>query len=225
MISKLIGQGGKFLLDLIVRALTFFRINPNIITFAGVIISFFAAWDLGHGRFTRGGLILILAGMFDMLDGAVARETRSETRFGAFYDSVIDRYSDIIVLQGLMVWYARQDRLGYVVLVGVVFMGAVMTSYARARAECLIATCKVGFMERPERIVLVIIGALSDRMEAVLWVLAVLGNWTVLSRIYYPRRELPKREQQECCAQREDPLALPKQAEVATDARRPRSYA
>ena len=223
MISKLIGQGGKFLLDLIVRALTFFKINPNIITFTGVVISFFAAWDLGHGRFLRGGLILILAGMFDMLDGAVARETRSETRFGAFYDSVIDRYSDIIVLQGLMVWYARQDRLGYVVLVGVALMGAVMTSYTRARAECLIATCKVGFMERPERIVLVIIGALSNRMEAVLWVLAVLGNWTVLSRIYYTRRELPKREQAECAEPCQNPL--PKQAEVAADARRPRSYA
>jgi CDP-diacylglycerol--glycerol-3-phosphate 3-phosphatidyltransferase len=127
-----------------------------------------------------------------MLDGEVARVNRSETRFGAFYDSVIDRYSDIILLQGLMVWYARQQRLEYVVLVGVVFMGAVMTSYSRARAESLIPTCKVGFMERPERIVLLIIGGLFNRMEAVLWVLAVLGNWTVISRIYYTWRELPK---------------------------------
>jgi CDP-diacylglycerol--glycerol-3-phosphate 3-phosphatidyltransferase len=192
MISRLIGRGGKFLLDLIVRALTFFHINPNIITFTGVIVSFFVAWDFGHGRFFRGGLILILAGMFDMLDGGVARVTRSETRFGAFYDSVIDRYSDIIILQGLMVWYAREHRLGYVVLVGVVFMGAVMTSYARARAESLIESCKVGFMERPERIVLLIIGALSNRLDAVLWVLATLGNWTVFSRIYYTWKELPK---------------------------------
>jgi len=91
-----------------------------------------------------------------------------------------------------MVWYARQDRLGYVVLVGVVFMGAVMTSYARARAECLIPSCKVGFLERPERIVLLIIGGLTDRMEAVLWVLAVLGNWTVIDRIYYTWEILKK---------------------------------
>jgi CDP-diacylglycerol--glycerol-3-phosphate 3-phosphatidyltransferase len=192
MISRLIGRGGKFILDLIVSALTFFRISPNVITFTGVVISFFVAWDFGHGRLFRGGLILILAGMFDMLDGGVARITRSETRFGAFYDSVIDRYSDIIILQGLMVWYARRDMLGYVVLVGIVFMGAIMTSYTRARAESLIPTCKVGFMERPERVVLVIIGALSNRMEAVLWVLAVLGNWTVISRIYYTWKELPK---------------------------------
>ncbi len=192
MISKVIGRAGKFILDLIVRNLAFFRINPNIITFTGVLISLWAAWNFGHGDFFRGGLIVILAGFFDMLDGEFARVSRSVTRFGAFYDSVIDRYSDVIILQGLMVYYAREQRLGYVVLVGVVFMGAVLTSYARARAESLIPTCKVGFMERPERIVLLIIGALSNRMEAVLWVLAVLGNWTVINRIYYTWRELPK---------------------------------
>jgi len=76
--------------------------------------------------------------------------------------------------------------------VGVVFMGAVMTSYARARAESLIPGCKVGFMERPERIVLLIIGGLANRMEAVLWILAVLGNWTVINRIYFTWKELPK---------------------------------
>lgn len=194
MISNAIGRAGKFILGLIVRVLSRLRINPNILTFTGVIISFWAAWDFGFGRMFRGALIVILAGLFDMLDGEVARMSRSVTDFGAFYDSVIDRYSDIILLQGLMVWYARQQRLGYVVLVGIVLMGAIMTSYARARAESLIPTCKVGFMERPERIVLMIIGGLTNHMEAVLWVLAVLGNWTVINRIYYTWKELPKPE-------------------------------
>jgi CDP-diacylglycerol---glycerol-3-phosphate 3-phosphatidyltransferase len=192
MISYSIGRGGKFILDRIVRVLTYFRINPNLLTFTGVLISFWAAWQFGHGQFFRGGLVIILAGLFDMLDGEVARFSRCETRFGAFYDSVIDRYSDIIILQGLMVYYARKQMLGYVVLVGVVFMGAIMTSYTRARAECLIPSCKVGFMERPERIVLLIIGGLANRMEAVLWVLAVLGNWTVINRIYFTWKQLPK---------------------------------
>ena len=195
MISHAIGLGGKFILGLIVKGLTYFKINPNILTFTGVVISFWAAWNFGQGRLFRGSLIIILAGLFDMLDGEVARVSQSETRFGAFYDSVIDRYSDIILLHGLMVWYARQQRLGYVVLAGVVFMGAVMTSYARARAESLIPTCKVGFMERPERIVLLIIGGLANRMEAVLWILAVLGNWTVINRIYYTWKELPKQRE------------------------------
>jgi CDP-diacylglycerol--glycerol-3-phosphate 3-phosphatidyltransferase len=192
MISDIIGRGGKYVLDLIARILTFFHINPNVLTFTGALISFWAAWEFGQGRFFRGGLIVILAGLFDMLDGEVARVSRSETQFGAFYDSVIDRYSDIILLLGLVVYYAREQMMGYVVLVGVVLMGSIMTSYARARAECLISSCKVGFMERPERIVLLIIGALADRMEAVLWVLAILGNWTVIDRIYYTWRELPK---------------------------------
>jgi len=192
MFSDVIGRGGKFLLDTIVGVLSRYKVNPNIITFTGVLISFWAAWEFGYGQFWRGGLVVILAGLFDMLDGGVARLSRTETAFGAFYDSVIDRYSDVIILQGLMVYYARERMLGYVVLVGIVFMGAVLTSYARARAESLIPTCKVGFMERPERIVLLIIGALSNRMEAVLWVLAVLGNWTVINRIYYTWKELPK---------------------------------
>jgi CDP-diacylglycerol---glycerol-3-phosphate 3-phosphatidyltransferase len=184
-ITDAIGRGGKYLLGLIVNFLSRFHVNPNILTFTGVVISFWAAWNFGYGEFVRGALIVILAGLFDMLDGEVARVSRSVTRFGAFYDSVIDRYSDIILLQGLVVWYARQDRLGYVVLVGIVLMGSILTSYTRSRAECLIPTCKIGFMERPERVVLLIIGGLAGRMEAVLWVLAILGNWTVINRIYY----------------------------------------
>lgn len=192
MFSDAIGRGGKFILNKIVGLLSRMRVTPNILTFTGVLISFWAAFEFGYGAFFQGGLVIILAGLFDMLDGGVARLSRTETRFGAFYDSVIDRYSDVIILQGLMVYYARKQMLGYVVLVGVVFMGAVLTSYARARAESLIPSCKVGFMERPERIVLLIIGALSNRMEAVLWVLAILGNWTVFDRIYYTWKELPK---------------------------------
>jgi CDP-diacylglycerol---glycerol-3-phosphate 3-phosphatidyltransferase len=192
MFSDAIGRGGKFLLDKIVKVLSRFQVNPNFLTFIGVLISFWAAWEFGYGQFFTGGLVIILAGLFDMLDGEVARVTRSESQFGAFYDSVIDRYSDIIILQGLMVYYARHQMLGYLVLVGVVIMGAVLTSYARARAESLIPSCKVGFMERPERIVLLIIGSLANRMEAVLWILAVLGNWTVIDRIYFTWRELPK---------------------------------
>jgi CDP-diacylglycerol--glycerol-3-phosphate 3-phosphatidyltransferase len=192
MLSNAIGRGGKYILDKIVSLLTLVKINPNILTFLGVLISLWAAFMFGYGSLFWGGWVIILAGLFDMLDGAVARVSRSETRFGAFYDSVIDRYSDVIILQGLLVYYARHQMLGYVVLVGVVIMGAVLTSYTRARAESLIPSCKVGFMERPERIVLLIIGGLANRMEAVLWILAVLGNWTVISRIYYTWKELPK---------------------------------
>lgn len=218
MISSLIGRGGKFILDRLVGGLTRLHINPNFLTFTGVVISLWAAFHYGYGQLFTGSLIVILAGLFDMLDGGVARVSRSVTPFGAFYDSVIDRYSDIILLQGLMVWYARQGRLGYVVLVGVVFMGAVMTSYARARAESLIPKCKVGFMERPERIVLLIIGGLANRMEAALWVLAVLGNWTVINRIYFTWKELPHKKGMEAKVAEPAPAKTPRAVAAALDA-------
>jgi CDP-diacylglycerol--glycerol-3-phosphate 3-phosphatidyltransferase len=123
-----------------------------------------------------------------MVDGRVARQTDQVTIFGAFFDSVIDRYSDVVLFFGLLVYYARANRFFYVVLVAFVMVTSLMVSYTRARAEALIGQCKVGFMERPERIVLVILGALFNRwgvMAPVLWILAVLSTITVIHRITY----------------------------------------
>jgi CDP-diacylglycerol--glycerol-3-phosphate 3-phosphatidyltransferase len=120
-----------------------------------------------------------------MVDGRIARATNRVTVFGAFFDSVVDRYSDAALYFGLLVYYARANRFFYVVLAAVVMISSVMISYTRARAESLIGTCKVGFMERPERLVLVILGAVFNRMAPVLWVIAVLGSITVIHRIWY----------------------------------------
>jgi CDP-diacylglycerol--glycerol-3-phosphate 3-phosphatidyltransferase len=129
-----------------------------------------------------------------MLDGRVARITNSVTRFGAFFDSVLDRYSDMAFFIGLMVYYSKSHRMAYMALAGVAMMGAVLTSYARARAECLIPLCKVGFLERPERLVLLIIGTLFNRMAPVLWVIAILSNLTVIHRIFFTWKEAQKIE-------------------------------
>lgn len=180
-----IGKGAGFLLDGIVRALALSRIHPNMLTAIGLVINAGAAVAFGAGKFMAGALIVIGAGLFDMVDGRVARHTNTVTPFGAFFDSVIDRYSDLAIYFGLLVYYARLNRLFYVALVALAMTGSVMVSYTRARAESLIPTCKVGFMERPERIVLLIIGGLSNRMAAVLWVIAVISNITVLHRIVY----------------------------------------
>ena len=123
-----------------------------------------------------------------MVDGRVARQTNQVSVFGAFYDSVLDRYSDVALFFGLLVFYARGNRLLYVFLVAFVMTASLMVSYTRARAEALIPSCKVGFMERPERIVLIILGALFERwgvMAPALWVLAVLSTITVIHRIRY----------------------------------------
>ncbi|HET9132130.1 MAG TPA: CDP-alcohol phosphatidyltransferase family protein, partial [Terriglobia bacterium] len=126
---------------------------------------------------------------FDMVDGEVARRTQRVTKFGAFFDSVIDRYSDMVLLFGLVYLYSKNDSTFYMGLAVFAIIGSIMTSYTRARAESLIPSCKVGFLERPERIVLLIIGALSNRMAAVLWVLAVFSNWAVAQRIFYTWQE------------------------------------
>jgi CDP-diacylglycerol--glycerol-3-phosphate 3-phosphatidyltransferase len=139
-----------------------------------------------------GGLVALLASIFDMLDGRVARLRGRETKFGAFLDSTMDRYSDMLLYMGLLILYARLDRTGLMVLVWVAAFGSFMTSYARARAESLIPRCPVGLMERPERIVLVIAGALLNKMVAVLWVIAILSNVTAIQRIVYTYVELKR---------------------------------
>ena len=185
MITRGIGDGAQFLLQHIVRFLSLSHIHPNVLTALGLVINGVAAVLFAQGHFGWAGFVVILAGLFDMVDGRVARITNTVTPFGAFFDSVIDRYSDMAVYIGLLVYYARAERFLYVVLVAVVMAGSVMISYTRARAESLIPTCKVGFLERPERLVLIIIGALFNRMAPVLWIIAVLSNITVIHRIIY----------------------------------------
>lgn len=189
------GRACRVLLYAIVRGLSLTRISPNVLTFLGLVINSIAAILFGLANsnnyprlFLYAGLVIIGAGIFDMVDGRVARATGQVTTFGGFFDSVIDRYSDVALFFGLLVFYARANRFFYLLLVAFVMVSSVMVSYTRARAESLIGSCKVGFMERPERIVLVIIGALFSRwgaMAPVLWVLAVLSTITVIHRIIY----------------------------------------
>ncbi|HLE37839.1 MAG TPA: CDP-alcohol phosphatidyltransferase family protein, partial [Candidatus Acidoferrales bacterium] len=133
--------------------------------------------------------VIFFAGFLDMLDGQVARRRNRVTAFGAFYDSTLDRYSDMALYMGLLVYYAVIGRTAYVVLAAVATAGSVMVSYARARAESLIPTCKVGFMERPERLVLLILGGAFNRMAPALWVIAVVSTITVIHRIVYTWQE------------------------------------
>jgi CDP-diacylglycerol--glycerol-3-phosphate 3-phosphatidyltransferase len=191
--TNAVGKSCGVLLYKIVDGLALTRISPNALTFIGLVINVIAALFFGFASadnnqprfFLYAGLVIIGAGIFDMVDGRVARATNKVTLFGAFFDSVIDRYSDVAIFFGLLVYYARANRFFYVVLVAFVMTTSVMVSYTRARAESLIPSCKVGFMERPERIVLVIIGALFNRMAPVLWILAVLSTVTVIHRIRY----------------------------------------
>jgi phosphatidylglycerophosphate synthase len=200
--TSAVGRACRVLLRAIVHGLALTRISPNYLTFFGLVINIGAAMLFGYATaenqqrmFLYAGLVIIGAGIFDMVDGRVARATGQVTQFGAFFDSVIDRYSDVALYFGLLVYYARAERFFYVVLTALVMTTSVMVSYTRARAESLIGQCKVGFMERPERIVLVILGALLNRMAPVLWVIAVLGNITVIHRIFYTYQQTRARDE------------------------------
>jgi CDP-diacylglycerol--glycerol-3-phosphate 3-phosphatidyltransferase len=190
-----------------VRGLANGRINPNLLTVIGVVINIGCGLLFGLGYFFWAGVTLIVANLFDMLDGNVARLSGRVTRFGGFLDSSLDRLSDMVVFVGLMVYYARDTQFHStlnVFLAGAGLMGSVMVSYASARAESLIPKCDVGFLRRPERVVLLIIGALTthprsahfllNRMPAVLWVIAIGSYWTFAHRMYHTWTELRKME-------------------------------
>src|ERR1051326_3732242 len=192
--TRLIGITFGWMIDHIVRWLALSRIHPNVLTFIGLVINCGAAWLLAQGKFFAAGMVVLGAALFDMVDGRVARATDRVTKFGGFFDSVLDRYSDLALFFGLLVYYANINRNSYIVLTALVMTGSVMVSYTRARAENSIPSCKVGFLERPERVVLVIIGALMDRMAPVLWVIAVLSNLTVIHRMIYTWQETRRLE-------------------------------
>jgi phosphatidylglycerophosphate synthase len=186
------GRACGVLLDAIVRLLALSRINPNALTVMGLVVNTYAAFLFGYANtdnqrrmFVYAGLVIIGSGFFDLVDGRVARASNQVTRFGGFFDSIVDRYSDASLFFGLLVFYARGNRFFYVVMAALAMISAIMVSYARARAESLIGTCRVGFMERPERLVLLIIGAVFNVMAPALWVIGVLSTITVIHRIVY----------------------------------------
>src|SRR4026208_2460272 len=207
MFGASIGRAAQRIIDAIVRWLALGHINPNILTVIGVSLNVGCGLLFGLGWFFAAGVALIVANLFDMLDGQVARLSGRVTRFGGFLDSSLDRLSDMVVFVGLMFCYARDTPSHStlnVFLAGAGLMGSVMVSYASARAGSLIPKCDVGFLRRPERVVLFIIGALSthpgsnnsfaNRMPAVLWVLAIGSYWTFAHRMYHTWRELSKLE-------------------------------
>jgi CDP-diacylglycerol--glycerol-3-phosphate 3-phosphatidyltransferase len=188
--TGLIGRVCMYPLRGIIAACVALRIHPNILTFVGVLINAAAAWQLAMGRFVLAGVIMVVANIFDFIDGKVAIQLGAVSKFGGFWDSVIDRFSDLSLFIGLIYLYSQLGRTDYVMVASLAMMFAIMTSYTRARAESLIAKCKVGFMERPERIVLFMIGAFTNRMAGVLWVILVLSIFTVADRVILTWRVL-----------------------------------
>jgi CDP-diacylglycerol--glycerol-3-phosphate 3-phosphatidyltransferase len=185
-----IGEGAGWLLQHVVTGLAATGITPNMFTFFALGVNSCAAALFAMGQFRAAAASLFLAAFLDMADGQVARRVGMVTAFGAFLDSTLDRYSDLGLYMGLVVYYTLIGRNQYMVLAAVAMASSFMVSYSRARAESLIPSCKVGFMERPERLVLLILGGAFNRMAPALWVIATISTITVIHRVFYTWKEL-----------------------------------
>jgi CDP-diacylglycerol--glycerol-3-phosphate 3-phosphatidyltransferase len=174
--------------DPVARALVHARVRPNQLSLCGLVASCLAALTLALGYPRSGGLLLAVAGALDILDGAVARAARQTSAFGAFLDSVLDRYSDLLVLGGVIVLFARRGAVSDLVIGLLALAGTVMVSYTRARAESVGVECRVGIMERGERLLTLIAGALLDLLAPAMWLLAVGANATAVHRIVHTWR-------------------------------------
>lgn len=206
MFGASIGRGAMAIINSMVRGLASLGVPPNILTTIGLLINMACGVLFGFGEFFWAGVVLIIANLFDMLDGNVARLSGRVTKYGGFLDSTLDRLSDMGAFMGIIIFYARdtpQHSVLNVFLAGAGMIASVLVSYTTARSEGLGVKANVGFLQRPERVVLLIIGALStwnwestsfwhNRMPQVLWVLAVGSLWTLLQRMIYIRRELKK---------------------------------
>jgi len=207
MLGGYIGEVCQRILNGIVRQIARLDPNPNLISVIGLGINVFAALLYGTGRFFFAGLVMIFANIFDVLDGQVARLTGRVTKFGAFLDSSLDRLSDMVVFLGIIIFYSRDTQYHstlYAALTGAALIGSVMVSYTSARAESLIPKCDVGFLRRPERVVLLILGSLTvwpdsnhpllNKMPATIWLMAVLSYWTFGHRLYHTWRAIREME-------------------------------
>lgn len=169
----------------IVARLQTWGVTPNGLTYTGFALTALTALLLARGNFVWGAILLTVASLFDMLDGSLARATKQSSKFGAFIDSTLDRYSESITFLALAFYYSRTPRTRTeLVLIFVILIGSLMVSYTRARAEGLQIECKAGILQRPERIALLISGLITGWMEPVLWLMAVLTNFSALQRIY-----------------------------------------
>ena len=185
MLTRAIGRYVSWPVDHLAALLAPTEIPPNVITWCALIANLWAGMLFAAGRFAAAGGMMVLAGLCDLLDGPVARLQNRVSLFGGFLDSILDRYADLMLFLGLLVYYAQVNRFRYAMLAGAAMAGSVMVSYAKARAESLVPTSEIGFWERPERLVLMILGALTNRIDVALWLLAIGPNITVIHRILH----------------------------------------
>ena len=197
MFSRRIQQRARHLVALLIRPLARLGVTPNTLTVIGLLISILTAVVIAQGYLVAGGLLVLFAGIFDMFDGAMARFLNTVTTFGAFFDSTLDRYSESIILFGMLVyalqrpdlhdifWPFAHEQLWMIAVIFIAVVGSLMVSYTKARAEGLGLECKTGLLARPERVVLLAIGLLSGTSIWALALLAIFSQVTAIERVVY----------------------------------------
>ncbi len=190
MISHSIARFFQALKAAIAKAVSSIGIHPNFITVSSLFPMVIAAWALSEGRLVTAGLWIIAGGALDLIDGAVARLSGKATPFGGVLDSVVDRASDTLLYVGAVLYFDRIGEPLYVGLSAIALGGALAVSYTRARAENVIPECEVGFFERGERIVLLLLGLLVNRLPQAILLLAVLSWLTTVQRLIHAHRHI-----------------------------------
>jgi CDP-diacylglycerol---glycerol-3-phosphate 3-phosphatidyltransferase len=197
MFSRLLQQRARQFVASLVHPLARLGITPNMVTLLGLLLSVLTALVIASGYMVIGGALVLFAGIFDMFDGAIARIRDAATTFGAFLDSTLDRYSESIILGGLLfyalqrpgsqeaLWPFAYEQQWMIVLIFVATVGSLMVSYTKARAEGLGLECKTGLLARPERVVILAIGLLTGTTIWALMLLAILSHVTAIERIVH----------------------------------------
>ena len=211
MLAKIRRSLARYLTEPVVRVIAKTKLSPNALTILGFLLSLVIAWVLGTGHLFLGGFLVLFSGWFDLLDGALARATGQATRFGALFDSAIDRLSEAALLSGLLFFYAAQGSFQESLLIFAVFVGSVMVSYIRARAEGLGLEARVGLFTRPERLVLLALGLILSPIDLalliVLWILAVGTNLTAIQRLFYIWRKTRREKGETMSEQKDKPMS------------------
>jgi len=184
MLSDLARKYSRVFLEPIARFIGWTGISPNLITVIGFVLTIGVAVVIGLGNLRIGGVLIVLAAGFDAIDGTLARTMGRTSRFGAFLDSTLDRFSEAIIFLGLFIYLADQGAQIELVLIYTTIVGSLMVSYARARAEGIGIQLKQGFLTRFERVGLLVLGLIFNQLIWVLWILAVFTNFTAIQRMW-----------------------------------------
>jgi CDP-diacylglycerol--glycerol-3-phosphate 3-phosphatidyltransferase len=197
LLNKYLVNGFLTVIEPLSKLLVSLDVHPHVVTFAGLLFGILSGLYFIQGAFLYAGIMIILAGICDVLDGRLARETNKISKFGALFDSTIDRYSEVFIFLGLATYFLHQSSY-LVLLIILAIAGSFMVSYTRARAEGLGIECKIGLMQRPERMTFLATGAILGSIPGTqrfflvlsLWLIAIFANITVVQRIIYIKKKM-----------------------------------